>query len=137
MQTFLPSEDFVTTAKCLDWRRLGKQRVETLQILNALTGVSRGWGNHPITRMWAGYESALLLYGVTICSEWLARGYNDTCLGKMSALLEFDPSPPMPSWMGLPKLHLSHQSNLVRKDPGFYGPKFPFIPSNLDYVWPV
>ena len=36
MQTFLPYADFERTAAVLDVRRLGKQRVEVLQICNAL-----------------------------------------------------------------------------------------------------
>ncbi|MDQ1681515.1 MAG: hypothetical protein QOH99_56, partial [Frankiaceae bacterium] len=35
MQTFLPYADFGASARVLDDRRLGKQRVETLQILRA------------------------------------------------------------------------------------------------------
>lgn len=38
MQTFLPYADFSMSAKCLDYRRLGKQRVEAMQILNAIRG---------------------------------------------------------------------------------------------------
>lgn len=37
MQTFLPYPDFEQSAKCLDMRRLGKQRVEVLQLLTAMT----------------------------------------------------------------------------------------------------
>ena len=37
MQTFLPYPDFVQTAGVLDARRLGKQRVETIQVMRALT----------------------------------------------------------------------------------------------------
>ena len=36
MQTFLPYPDFERSAKVLDNKRLGKQRVEVLQILNVL-----------------------------------------------------------------------------------------------------
>ena len=36
MQTFLPFADFAASAAVLDDRRLGKQRVETLQVLRAL-----------------------------------------------------------------------------------------------------
>jgi hypothetical protein len=36
VQTFLPYPDFERTAEVLDDRRLGKQRVEVLQILNAI-----------------------------------------------------------------------------------------------------
>jgi len=32
MQTFLPYADFKESAQCLDYRRLGKQRVEAKQI---------------------------------------------------------------------------------------------------------
>lgn len=55
MQTFLPYSDFRRTARVLDVRRLGKQRVETLQILRALTFDDYGWRNHPAVTMWVGY----------------------------------------------------------------------------------
>ena len=42
MQTFLPYADYTRTAKCLDRQRLGKQRVECKQILNALEN-GGGW----------------------------------------------------------------------------------------------
>ena len=35
MQTFLPYPDFHESAKVLDMKRLGKQRVEVLQLLNS------------------------------------------------------------------------------------------------------
>lgn len=38
MQTFLPSDDFTECAGMLDNKRLGKQRVETLQIMQTLLG---------------------------------------------------------------------------------------------------
>jgi hypothetical protein len=42
-----------------------------------------------------------------------------------------------PAWLGDPALHRSHQSALLRKDPEFYGPRFPEVPNDLPYVWPV
>lgn len=39
MQTFLPYADFKKSAQVLDGMRLGKQRVETLQIMQALLGL--------------------------------------------------------------------------------------------------
>ena len=36
MQTFLPYPDFQISASVLDYRRLGKQRVECKQLLTAL-----------------------------------------------------------------------------------------------------
>jgi hypothetical protein len=74
MQTFLPYPDFEATARVLDWRRLGKQRVECMQILNALHGTSKGWVNHPAVRMWRGYEDALETYQSFMIEEWVRRG---------------------------------------------------------------
>jgi len=59
MQTFLPYPDFERSARALDLKRLGKQRVECIQVLRGLTR------------------------------------------------------------------------------PGYYGPLFPGVPDDLDYVWPV
>jgi hypothetical protein len=39
MQTFMPYSDFEKTARCLDNKRLGKQRVEAWQILNTLNKI--------------------------------------------------------------------------------------------------
>ena len=58
MQTFLPYRSMSESVRCLDYRRLGKQRVEAFQILNALAGKSKGWTSHPATKMWRGYETA-------------------------------------------------------------------------------
>ncbi len=63
MQTFLPYPDFEASARVLDDRRLGKQRVEALQVLRALTRAQYGWKHHPAVRMWAGHEEALAAYG--------------------------------------------------------------------------
>ncbi len=54
MQTFLPDPDFTVSAQLLDTRRLGKQRVEALQVLRALTRESYGWKSHPAVLMWGG-----------------------------------------------------------------------------------
>ena len=62
MQTFLPYSDFERSAKTLDYKRLGKQRVEAYQILQALSDPNYGWQNHPAVKMWRGYEEALVAY---------------------------------------------------------------------------
>src|SRR4051812_49794255 len=54
MQTFLPVADFADSARLLDSPRLGKQRVETLQILRAIELPDYGWANHPAVLMWRG-----------------------------------------------------------------------------------
>lgn len=140
MQTFLPYADFEKTAASLDMKRLGKQRVETMQIVKSiLTPEQRGWQNHPAVNMWRGYLGALLDYQAAICYEWVAnRGYKDTCLEKTEVLLQGqDVTNDYPDWLGDSKIHTSHQSNLVRKDPIFYRAVFPNVPNDLEYVWPV
>lgn len=124
MQTFLPYKDFASSAKVLDRARLGKQRVETMQIMKALV-LGVGWINHPATKMWRGYEKALLEYQTAICNEWTSRGYKDSCLEKTAnllhgSLLNREPFQ-LPPWLGLKKFHSAHRANLLRKDPKHYG----------------
>lgn len=142
MQTFLPYSDFRETASVLDYRRLGKQRVEAFQIFRAMNGETKGWRNHPAVLMWNGYETALALYAIAICDEWIARGYKDSMRPRFQQMLE-DLGPALqtqttfPSWLGLEEFHKSHQSNLIRKFPEHYKPLWPDVPENLEYVWPV
>ena len=68
MQTFLPYKNFIKSAKCLDYKRLGKQRVEALQIHNIISGkrTTGGWINHPVVKMWTGYDQLLAYYHNTM-----------------------------------------------------------------------
>jgi hypothetical protein len=139
MQTFLPYANFDDSAKCLDRQRLGKQRVETLQIMRTLAGLSSGWRTHPAVKMWDGYEAALTLYGVAVCTEWRRRGYKDTCEKKITEIYYdffrqqsmFD----MPPWLG-GQIHVTHQSKLIQKFPAHYEPIFGNVPV-LEYYWPT
>lgn len=150
MQTFLPYADFAATARVLDRRRLGKQRVETIQVLRALTWPGYGWRHHPAALMWTGYEEALVRYGLEMCRRWCDLGHGDTCAGTLVADLAeatgvrrprdqdlLAGAGDLPPWLGDPAFHLSHRSALVRKDPGFYGALFPDAPDDLPYVWPA
>ncbi|HJX08803.1 MAG TPA: MSMEG_6728 family protein [Actinomycetota bacterium] len=146
VQTFLPYPDFERTAAVLDRRRLGKQRVETLQICNALHKERGGWVNHPVTRMWRGHEPALVAYGLAIVREWTAQGRADTVREKLLPHLHGEPDRTqeelarlgmLPPWLGREDLHHAYRSALVRKDPDFYRPLFPDATADLEYVWPV
>ena len=53
MQTFLPYPSFAASASVLDSPRLGKQRVETLQIARALLVPTYGWQRHPAVQIGA------------------------------------------------------------------------------------
>jgi len=142
MQTFLPYPSFDASARALDPVRLGKQRVETLQLLRANTVPDYGWRHHPAAKMWAGHLPALVSYGLAITDAWLALGRADTVRDQ---LLEFAPDVdgvpqrdvPMPWWVGHEPFHLAHRSNLVRKAPEHYRPLFGDIPDDLPYIWPT
>lgn len=188
VNTFLPYPSFEESARVLDWRRLGKQRVEAQQILRVLEDlevvaqalrlryeggsvsqyirnvVSRyralpcllvqktngtlywqpriiqfegrpiklGWVNHAATRMWFGHLGSLRLYLHAMITEWVRRGFKNTM--SLPALSNNITHPP---WLGLPDFHLSHQGNLIRKDPTHYSPLFPHVSASNTYVWPV
>ena len=131
MQTFLPYADFERSAAVLDWRRLGKQRVEAYQIYLTLTTGRQSWSHHPAVRMWRGFEEALALYHDVIIAEWVRRGYQNNMSYLPAAAIT------LPDWFGRPDFHLSHQSNLLRKQPEHYRQFFPDVPDDLPYVWPV
>lgn len=90
VQTFLPYLSFAESAAVLDRSRLGKQRIEALQLLPFAPEVDE-------------------------------LGQDD---------LE------LPPWIGDEAFHLSHRSNLLRKNPEFYGAVFPAVPADLPYIWP-
>lgn len=156
MQTFLPYTDYQKSAEVLDTKRLGKQRVECLQILKALrTGPVQNsivklkgfkyngglfqrktpWYNHPAAKMWVGYEKELCAYGIAICQEWIRRGFKDTCLGKIQDFLKNFSDCPKPPWLSN-VLCASHRSNLLRKNSTWYGQFGWTEPPDLPYVWP-
>lgn len=165
MQTFLPYPDFVRSANCLDNRCLGTQRVEVLQLLNVLTFGTKTlfnitgrryvrditgadlsekydspWHNHPVVKMWRGYENELIVYGLSICYEWVSRGYKDTCSDKISDKIEsfwdYYDNQDQPPWIGNEDFHAAHRSNLLCKDPVHYG-QFGWAElNNLPHIWP-
>ena len=149
MQTFLPVADFADSARLLDSPRLGKQRVETLQILRAIELPDYGWANHPAVLMWRGRTPALVAYGLAMAAGWQERGFADTTARQIG---EFAPDVVgrsqdelagaglLPSWLGDEALHRSHRSNLIAKDPAYYrtrfAERFGAEPDDLPYVWP-
>lgn len=136
MNTFLPYPSYIKSAQCLDNKRLGKQRVEVLQIYNALQPNSTSkWRNHPAVKMWRGHEEALLNYGIATCDEWIKRGFKDTVRLKLMSRMTLYPTNHIPVWLGNEAFHASHRSNLLRKDKEWYG-KFGWTePDNLPYIW--
>lgn len=140
MQAFVSFAAFDKSAEVMDWRRLGNQRGEVTQMHNALTK-GAGWGSHPATLMWKGYEDALLLFGVMVCTEWIARGYRDSTLVRYAAMLDMSSEIAMPPWIGDERVHSTRRTALLFKDWQWYsqfgwqeakdGP-----PASYEYFWP-
>jgi hypothetical protein len=148
MQTFAPEGRLIDLGfQTLDYKRLGKQRVEAWQILNVLRGVDndgnpkehKGWVNHPATLMWEGNIGALAFYGLRCCVEWKNRGYKDTMYDRFFDVLrkqmQWGDHCVLPTF--LDEIALSHKSNLIRKFPEHYQPLWPDVEADLPYVWPV
>ena len=159
MQTFLPYRQFARSARCLDRQRLGKQRVECWDLIRVNLGASprQGWINHPAARMWREHVDALGLYYSVVCQEWISRGYKQYTWYPYDSQLR--PRRPtdidltfqrhmardwrpvakivMPPWLGREDFHASHRSNLLRKDPEWYGQWGWTESPDLPYVWPV
>ena len=138
MQTFLPFADFRKSFQVLDWKRLGKQRVEALTIIKAIERKTRkdgkpykGWRNHPCVHMWRNYVPALKLYHDLSILEWMKRGYNNN----MPLFDITEEQITFPQWLGFPDYHASHRANLLRKEYSYYS-QFGWKEKPSDvYVW--
>lgn len=136
MQTFVPSVNIHECAAVLDRARLGKQRVETLQLIRCNLEISLGWKNHPAAKMWASNINGLIAYGLIICDTWIDKGYKDTCREKILSYGEPDIED-MPFWWGDERVHASHRANLLRKDYEHYA-QFGWTENpEMPYFWPT
>jgi hypothetical protein len=131
MQTFLPYRSFSKTMRCLDYKRLGKQRVEAMQILDALTDESNGWRHHPAVLMWTGYEDSLRMYLRCAILEWKRRGFNN----HMKLPRRDSCSRRKPRWLNDAFIE-SHRSNLLRKEAAYYRRFGWAVSAGLPYQWP-
>lgn len=155
MQSFLPEPDFEQSLHLLDQKRLGKQRLETLELIvmleqripQELTPLGQnyvkgcliggpGWKrhhHHPALKMWYGYTEALRYYFNVNVREWIVcRSYQHN-LGTLDVETGFI----YPPWVGNVAFHNSHKSNLIQKKPEYYQPFWPHIEPGEPYVWPV
>lgn len=161
---FIIKPDLYETARLLDKRRLGKQRVEAKQIIDSLeeydlTGQisKKGWSNHPATKSWIGFTNHLKVYFNIIVREWINRGcQNNMPLYDIDESLynivpcDFDGTKAtydsnlfneysFPFWISFPPFYLSHQASLCRKDPKHYKELLcPLLDQFLNngYLWP-
>lgn len=131
MQTFLPYADFQATAKVLDSSRLGNQAYNECRVL-----INGGWLNHPASKMWQGYDSALARYAIALLKELESRTgqwYGDH-IAYYNAFIDSDASPP---WLGDERVHSSHRAALLHKQRSWYSQFNWTEEPSLDYYWPV
>ncbi|NBR24737.1 MAG: hypothetical protein EBU08_13390 [Micrococcales bacterium] len=126
MQTFLPEYTFVDSAAVLDQKRLVKQLLEGRQIMAALSGNSKGWRNHPATRMWQGHAGALYFYLMCMRNEMDKRGYkweNNWNEIELMRHTYFQDEDSYPDWMTtgeFAQVVTTHRANLHIKAPDLY-----------------
>ncbi|WJZ48549.1 pyrimidine dimer DNA glycosylase [Actinomycetia phage DSL-LC01] len=161
MQSFLTSPySFEQTSAELDNKRLHKQTLEAWQCLLTITNLDpdgnhrepKGWSNHPVARMWRGYETALVSYISATYFEWRSRGYKSTLLEKTYRTYDqavklgrVSTDLVLPSWMTDAKYYLdlcsTHRTALLCKHYDWYK-QFNWpedtgtAPSTYTYLWP-
>lgn len=132
VMTFVVYSDLSLNFKVLDTQRLGKQRVEGKQLINAIES-DKGWSKHPAAQMWR-YNLDALKYYVNCCIyEWIQRGYNNDI-----PYYQVPESVTFPWWFTWEPLIQSHRAMLYRKNPFHYYDKFTIDPEHLQYgyIWP-
>ncbi len=148
--------DLKKCAKSLDFKRLGKQRVEAKQIIEAIEFGKSKWMRHPASKMWKDHLIPLKIYHNYMVREWVERGYNNTLPlydvkeeeysviktkfdGTKTILLPAETEKTFPWWFGWEPFINSHKASLLRKDPTFYSS---FHTKELEfytdkgYLWP-
>jgi len=129
MEIFHSEETWSLSVLALDDKRLGKQRLECIQILLSLSGIINIWEipkyihNHPVTLLWKGNEDYLLSYTTACIIEWGNRGYKNTkCISAfhdMRAITGDYPVKGKPSFITADFIQ-SHKIKLYSKNPLFY-----------------
>lgn len=129
----MPFSDLQKSVSCLDNKRLGNQIYR-----EAWTLIKGGWPNHPCSKIWANHKHALAQYCLYGLDELNKRGkYYPKWYKIFQDYLNYPDTGPPPITL-IPIFNLSHQSNLIKKDPAYYSPIFGNnIPDNLPYVWSI
>ena len=148
MLTLLPYPSFKQSAKVLFNNELTDQLKTVDRILNVLHRVDAdisGWNNSPGVLMWEGFESQLCTYGIYLADNIKTRDLTQSVLIDLNTVessiiwhLECTGdigSTDQPKWFGEEKLHLSHQSELIRIN-AEYRSVFPYVPTDVPIVWP-
>jgi len=134
MMTFLPYPNYIRSVQSLDYKRLGKQKLECMQIINILEGKPSRYKNHPAIKMWVGYTNSLKYYCNCCIDEWIRRGFKNTMVK-----YDVDHQNEDPWWIGDENFHRAMRARLIEKNEEYYLPKFPKDKgfNNGKYFWPV
>lgn len=118
MQVFMPYKSIIESVRCLDYRRLGKQRIEIKYMLEMLYGMW-AYRKHPVVEMWEDYYVFLeIIYSASV-REWISRGHTNT----LPIELEFVTGPVvLPPW--LEDYTYQYKGLLLYKDYDYYSKKF-------------
>lgn len=127
---------------CLDDRRLGKQRLEALQIIRLLDSsvtVTRGFSRHPAVLSYRGYVPYLKLYYNACLEEWCRRGKKNT-MAPLPVECEAPNGVVVPWFIPCVPRLMADRAALLRKDPVWYGRQFaslniPEYYHSLGYCW--
>lgn len=141
--TYMTRGHFGASHRDLSDTQLYQVMQQSTEIFDHLTGVkSLDNPNHPVLKMWEGYEFALGIYGMMGNLEWsFKRGYaeHDVMMFFYRAIKEMQSDDPeftyeTPPWVGDPAVIRSHRSNLHRrtKEPH----PWKDCPDNWPYIWP-
>lgn len=144
MQVFVPSTDMRESVRVLDTLRLRKQLLECVGILSILHNLPKADGsprkghlNHPAVLQWKYWPGCLATYAMMCVEEMESRGFFSE---KMRASAEaFDTDDIKPIWWGDERVHSTHRSRLLQKDPVHYG-KFNWEEMNQEpqsYWWAI
>ena len=147
MQTFLPYEGFLQSAKILDKQRCWKQVVEAKQIISILSHLDEcpngnvPWMNHPAVKMWKGSIICLKLYFNAFLKVSKEKHKINTELKPF--IITWDKLTPdnykEPWWLGNERFHRAMRARLIEKNREFYLPLFPEDEgfNGGKYLWPL
>jgi len=137
MQSFSPLYTFEDCAKTLDNKRCFKNALEAYQVLRVIRGItSKGWKNHPVTKMWMKNPNSYVEYALNFTQEWRNRGFKTTLDEKLKSLYVLGETNEKPAWWGIEEFHSSHRRTLLSKNLEHYS-KFGWKESPIySYWWP-
>lgn len=151
MQTFITNYNFYKSAENLDVKRRMSQIYESIHILASLLDMNdklinpkRNIKNHPVAKLWEGYETWLFNYITCHIVIWINKSKKtikeilETITIRNYSLLSIKIKNHFPTFIDknypywiTDKLIKIHRSVLIQKKPDFYKKLWPGVPDNL------